>query len=113
MPAYLIMATVYVPAAGVLVLVLPTLQNWTATVLAALTRNPPIAMLVPGLLVEGCKMLRITSPLLMPEKVKLCSAQLFTAIDAGVMELVNFSSCMPPLCVVLTRERVVEALSRY
>ena len=32
------MAIVYVPAAGVLVLVLPTLQNWTATVLAALTR---------------------------------------------------------------------------
>jgi hypothetical protein len=50
-----------------------TLQNWTATVFAAETRNPPMAMFVPGLLVEGCKTLKSTSPVPMPETAKLCS----------------------------------------
>ena len=92
---------------------LPTLQNWIAIVLAAETRHPPRAMLVPGLLVDGCETPRIVSPALMPETVKLCSLQEFTETDAGVIELVNLSNCMPLLCVVLTRDRVVEALSRY
>src|SRR5690348_7455355 len=29
------------------------------------------------------------------------------------MDALSFSSCIPPLCVVLTSDRVVEALSRY
>lgn len=90
-----------------------TLQNWTATVLAAETRNPPIAMFVPGLLVEGCETLSSVSPGLMPETVKLCSVQAWLVTFAGVMDAVSFSNCSPPFCVVLTSERVVEALSRY
>ena len=90
-----------------------TLQNCTATVFAAETRKPPIAMFVPGLLVEGCATPSSTSPVLMPDIVKLCSAQAWLATLAGVTDAVSFNNCNPPLCVVLTSDRVVEALSRY
>jgi hypothetical protein len=90
-----------------------TLQNWTATLLVAETRKPPIAIFAPGLLVEGCETLNRTSPVLMPETVKLCSVHPWLTTLAGVIEVVSFSNCSPPLWVVLTNERVVEVLSRY
>ena len=90
-----------------------TLQNWIATVLAAETRKPPIAMFVPGLLVEGCKTLSSVSPEVIPDTEKLCSVQTWLLTLEGVMDAVSFSNCSPPLCVVLTNERVAEALSRY
>src|SRR6185312_16183601 len=84
-----------------------------ATVFAAETREPPMAMLVPGLLLEGCLTASRTSPVLTPETLKLCSLHVCEPTDAGVIAAVNFSSCIPPVWVVLTRARLVERLSRY
>ena len=46
---------------------------------------------------EGCKTLNNTSPVLMPETVKLCSVQPWLETLAGVIEAVSFSNCSPPL----------------
>lgn len=91
---------------------LPTLQNEIIALFAAVTRKLPIPIFVPGLVVDGCKTVRIVSPNAMPETVNVCSVHAWLATLLGVMELVNLSNCSPPLCVVLTRDRVVEAVSR-
>ncbi len=95
-------ATVYVPATGVLALLRFTLQNWMAMVLAAEILHPPMAMLVPGLLVEGWAAVRIRSVVARPVTVNDCSEQVPVATDVGVMEAVSFvmeavsfSNCIP------------------
>src|SRR6185437_10156895 len=72
-----------------------------------------MAIFVPGLLVEGCATASSTSPVLRPDTLKLCSLHDCEPTEAGVIVAVSFSSCMPPLWMVLTSARLVERLSRY